>query len=81
MYGSEMPPFEDAEARDLIDAIVDAEARQAGRRFVVTVETMSGRSVTGQVVSTEEARLGLVDDNQTKQVDWDEIVAVRVQPQ
>lgn len=78
-----MPPFTDAEARDLLKAIADAEAGEGGRRFVVTVDTTGGRSIAGHIVSTQEARIMLVVDrpphNPGEQVDWEDIASVRVQ--
>lgn len=77
-----MPSFTESEARDLFKAIADAEAREGGRRFVVTVETTGGRGIAGHIVSTQEARLMLVGDrprhNPGEQVDWEDIASVRV---
>ena len=77
-----MRPFTEAEARDLCAAITGAAAREGGRRFVVTVQTADGRSITGHIVSTQEPQLELVverpPDNVGEQVAWDEIASVRV---
>jgi CelD/BcsL family acetyltransferase involved in cellulose biosynthesis len=80
-----MLSFTDSEARDLFDAIADAEAREGGRRFVVTVETTDGRSIAGHIVSTQETRLVLVvvspPHNRGEQVDWEDISSVRIHPE
>ena len=79
-----MRPFTPTEARDLFQAIANASAQEAGRRFVLTVERASGApSVAGHIVTIEDDQLGIVveapPENRGVQVEWDDIASVRVQ--